>query len=127
MKSTVFRTFAVFVLSLAIVNTGLISSAQAAIVDTSVLVPSSRQADMDSISAQLARADVQRGLEQLGVAPQSIENRIAALNDAELRQLASEMRNAPAGGDALAVIGIVFLVLLILEVVGVIDIFSKFP
>ena len=31
----------------------------------------------------------------------------------------------PAGGDALAIIGIVFLVLIILEVVGVIDIFKK--
>jgi len=33
----------------------------------------------------------------------------------------------PAGADALAVIGIVFLVLLILEAVGVIDVFKKFP
>ena len=31
----------------------------------------------------------------------------------------------PAGGDALAVIGIVFVVLVILELVGVIDIFKK--
>jgi hypothetical protein len=33
----------------------------------------------------------------------------------------------PAGGDALAIIGIVFLVLLILEAVGVLDIFKSFP
>lgn len=31
----------------------------------------------------------------------------------------------PAGGSALAVIGVVFVVLLILELVGVIDIFKK--
>jgi uncharacterized membrane protein (Fun14 family) len=35
------------------------------------------------------------------------------------------MDQMPAGGDALAVIGIVFLVLIILELVGVIDIFKK--
>jgi hypothetical protein len=37
------------------------------------------------------------------------------------------MEQMPAGGDALAIIGIVFLVLLILEAVGVTDIFKKFP
>jgi uncharacterized membrane protein (Fun14 family) len=37
------------------------------------------------------------------------------------------MADMPAGGDALAIIGIVFLVLMILEAVGVIDIFKKFP
>jgi uncharacterized membrane protein (Fun14 family) len=39
--------------------------------------------------------------------------------------LAERMDTLPAGGDALAIIGIVFLVLIILEVVGVIDIFKK--
>jgi len=36
-------------------------------------------------------------------------------------------RVAPAGGDVIAIIGVVFLVLIILEVVGVIDIFKKNP
>jgi uncharacterized membrane protein (Fun14 family) len=41
--------------------------------------------------------------------------------------LAGQVAEAPAGASALAVIGVVFLVLLILEAVGVIDIFKKFP
>jgi len=45
--------------------------------------------------------------------------------DFELRSLADRMEQMPAGGDALAVIGIVFVVLIILELVGVIDIFKK--
>jgi len=49
------------------------------------------------------------------------------LTDSELRTLAGKIAEAPAGADALAVIGIVFVVLLILEMVGVIDIFKKFP
>ena len=63
----------------------------------------------------------------LGVEPAKVEERIAALTDPELRTLAAQMADMPAGGNALAVIGIVFLVLLILEAVGVIDIFKKFP
>ena len=35
------------------------------------------------------------------------------------------MQNAPAGGGALVIIGVVFLVLIILEFVGVIDIFKR--
>ncbi len=61
------------------------------------------------------------------MAPAQVESRVAALTDSELRTLAGQMADLPAGADALAVIGIVFLVLLILEAVGVIDIFKKFP
>jgi hypothetical protein len=65
-------------------------------------------------------------MEQMGVNAASVEQRIARLNDGELHQLAADLRNAPAGGDgALALIGAVFVVLLILEVTGVIDIFKK--
>ena len=48
-----------------------------------------------------------------------------ALSEAEVATLAGQIGEAPAGGDALAVIGIVFVVLVILELVGVIDIFKK--
>ena len=45
--------------------------------------------------------------------------------DQELQQLADRLQDLPAGGDsALAVIGVVFLVLLILELVGVTNIFT---
>ena len=52
--------------------------------------------------------------------------RIASLNDADLNLMNQKLDQLPAGGDAfLAVIGIVFIVLLILEITGVIDIFKK--
>ena len=57
--------------------------------------------------------------------PPAVEGRLAALSEQEVASLADQIESAPAGGDALAVIGIVFLVLVILELVGVIDIFKK--
>ena len=51
--------------------------------------------------------------------------RIAALTDQELEQLAADLESLPAGGSLLGVAGVVFIVLLILELVGVIDIFKK--
>jgi hypothetical protein len=41
--------------------------------------------------------------------------------------MAEQMKNAPAGGDVLVLLGAVFLVLLVLELVGVIDVFKKVP
>jgi hypothetical protein len=79
------------------------------------------------VNAALARDQVREQLVALGVDPAQVESRVAALTDGELRALADKVADAPAGGDALAVIGIVFIVLLILEAVGVIDIFKKFP
>lgn len=99
------------------------------------------QADMIGTRAALdadARAErvaeVQRLLSQdrieaqmvaLGVDPAAAKARVAGLNDTELARLQGELEDLPAAGDALAVIGVVFLVLLILELVGAIDLFKR--
>lgn len=83
-----------------------------------------REQALDRIDTVLARADVRAELERLGVDPADARERVAALNDRELALLAEEMEELPAGG-LLATIGVVFIVLLILEFVGVINIFSK--
>jgi hypothetical protein len=59
------------------------------------------------------------------VDPIAANERIAALTDEELALLATELESQPAGGSLLGVAGVVFIVLLILELVGVIDIFKK--
>jgi len=87
----------------------------------------SRAADLATVSGALARDQVRSQFEAMGVDPAKVDARVAALTDQELRTLAGQMQDMPAGSDALAIIGIVFLVLLILEAVGVTDIFKKFP
>jgi hypothetical protein len=120
--------FVVYVLCLAMLNLGSPLVAQAELVTTLQAVEASTRAqDIATVNAALARDEVRAQFEALGVEPAQIEARVAALTDAELRTLAGQMAGMPAGADALAVIGIVFLVLLILEAVGVIDIFKKFP
>jgi hypothetical protein len=47
---------------------------------------------------------------------------VAALSDIELQQLAETMETDPAGG-VLALMGVIFVVLLVLEVTGVTNIF----
>jgi len=57
--------------------------------------------------------------------PAAVEARLAAMTPEERAQLNARIDEMPAGGDVLVLIGAVFLVLLILELVGVIDIFKK--
>jgi hypothetical protein len=99
-------------------NAGVISTQQ-------YLSAIDREATLARIDAVLAREELRGRLEHYGVDPVAAEERIAALTDQELSLLATELENLPAGGDLLGVVGVVFIVLLILELVGVIDIFSK--
>ena len=118
----------VYVLCLAMLNLGSPPVAQAELVTTlQAAAATTRTQDLATVNAALAREEVRAQFEALGVEPAQIESRVAALTDAELRTLAGQMGDMPAGADALAVIGIVFLVLLNLEAVGVIDVFKKFP
>jgi hypothetical protein len=114
-------------LCLALLNLSSPPVARAAIVGTlqAVEAGSSRAADLSTVTSALARDQVRAQMLALGVDPAAVDERVARLTDAELRSLAERMGTLPAGGDALAVIGVVFLVLIILEVVGVIDIFKK--
>jgi len=102
------------------------SAAYAGVISTQeYLTTVDREATRARIDAVLAREEVRSKLEQYGVDPAETDARLAALTDPELEQLATDLENMPAGGSVLAVVGVVFIVLLILELTGVIDIFNK--
>jgi uncharacterized protein DUF6627 len=115
----------------ALVATGLPSTARAGMISTSEAVTAQaapeRVANLSKVQATLARADVRTRLQALGVDPADAATRAAALPDADLARLANGMDKLPAGGDdsLLAVIGIVFLVLLLLDYLDVIHVFSN--
>ncbi len=121
-----FRRSCVALISLSLVSLGLQAPAAAGIVGTADAVAAVQQQDYrGAVQDVLARADVREQMVGLGVDPAEVEARIAALTDAEVATLATRIEGAPAGGDALVVVGIVFVVLMILEFTGVIDIFKK--
>ena len=107
------------------IGLGFSQAASAGIVTTAYIELQSPQAGGDRLSDWLANADVQDQLVAMGVAPAAVEARLAAMTAEERAQLNARIDEMPAGGDVLVLIGAVFLVLLILELVGVIDIFKK--
>ena len=95
------------------------------IVSTTTLIEAeSRAESLREIELFLARDEVREQFLALGVSPETVTARVNSLTADELRQLQSSIDDKAAGGDALAVIGTVFLILLILELVGVTNIFN---
>jgi hypothetical protein len=125
MNVSFWRKSSIAILSVAILNLGMANAASAAIVDTASLVTADREADLGMVRSRLERADVRVQMEKMGVDATAVDRRIASLNDRELHRLAADMQNAPAGGDAVWIVGAVFIVLIVLELTGVIDIFKK--
>jgi hypothetical protein len=104
------------------------SQALAGIIATPVAI--SAQENNNTVShlkELLAREDVRGQLVQLGIDPAVAEQRVDALTPSEIARLQPQLDSLPAGGDSLlVVVGVVFIVLIILELVGVINIFNKF-
>jgi hypothetical protein len=120
------RNSLVVVLAASMLAAPLHNTAHAGVIGTQqYLTAVDREATRQRIDAVLAREEVRSRLEQYGVAPAAVDERIAALTDQELQLLATDLESMPAGGSLLGVVGIAFIVLLILELVGVIDIFNK--
>lgn len=121
-----FRRACVAVTSLSLLSLGMQAPALAGIVGTAEAASATQGLDPRSaVQRVLARADVREQMLALGVNPVEVDGRIAALTDTEIETLASQIDGAPAGGDALVIVGIAFVVLMILEFTGVIDIFKK--
>lgn len=102
------------------------TSAQAAVISTPDYVASTtRDAQVARVDAVLAREEVREQLQALGVSHEEAMARVAALSPAELQLLNQRMDQLPAGSSILGLIGAVFVVLLILELVGVINVFNR--
>jgi hypothetical protein len=84
----------------------------------------SRARALDRIEVMLAQEMVASQLADRGVAPEMVRQRMAAMCDVELQQLASSMESDRADG-VLAMVGVVFVVLFILELTGVPNIFAR--
>ena len=115
--------------SILVVNTALLGVPGAEMGGTvgthAMLQMETRQAKVDELQQAMLRDDVREALVALGVTPQAAQERIATLTDQELLALEQQIDTLPAGGSLLAVIGIVFVILLILDLTGVTNVFTR--
>jgi hypothetical protein len=102
---------------------GFYAPVQAQIVSTEeaqkeLLASANAQADRDKVNNFLQREDVREALVGRGVSADAAQERVRAMTDLEVAQLAQRIDQAPAGGDALGVIFAVFIILLITDIIG---------
>jgi len=98
--------------------------ARAALVNTEVVAEAGQaQSAREHLRTMLDREEVKQALTARGVAAGQVQARVDALTDREAQQLAAQMDQLPAGGDALGVAVFIFLVLLLTDILGFTDIF----
>ena len=112
-------------LVISLVAAAPLAPAHAVIAGTDAALAMSERADvLDRVNAALMRDDVQAQLEALGVDPAQALERVQSLTAAELAQLDTKLQELPAGGSVIGVLGALLVVLIVLELLGVTNVFT---
>mgnify|MGYP003453280311 CR=1 FL=1 len=121
---TAFKRFIASTLIVATTLMGLPMTAQASIASTETALQSTDSAaQRERVSTFLMRTDVQSALQSHGVTSESAVERVKAMSDDEVAQLAGRIDQAPAGGDILGILFTVFIILLITDILGLTKVF----
>lgn len=106
---------------------GAVHGAQSALVGTEQVAAAQGVVSADAqavaerarVLALLDRPDVAAGLVERGLSAEQARERVAALTDAEVAQLAHTLDTAPAGADGvIGVIVFIFVLLLVTDILG---------
>lgn len=79
----------------------------------------------EQVEAWLQRDGVAAELVAMGVDPALAQARVAALSPEELDTIAHRLDELPAGAGVIEILGVTFLVLIVLDLIGVINIFGR--
>lgn len=122
------KQLCVLAVSVCLVSLPLMQPSYASVISTEQAIAlEERQGRIDNINDVLSRDAVQNALVQFGVDPADASARVNALTDAELMTLEQELGDLPAGGTGIVeVVGIVAIVLIVLELIGVTNFFTEF-
>ncbi|OEU67927.1 MAG: hypothetical protein BBJ57_12090 [Desulfobacterales bacterium PC51MH44] len=101
----------------------------AAMIGTETVIDMTRgQEARARLNQILTREDVKAVFITQGIDPLEAKARIASLSDAEVVRLYDQIEQLPAGGSdlglAIAVVGIIFIILLITDILGYTDVFT---
>jgi uncharacterized small protein (DUF1192 family) len=98
--------------------------AQASMISNAELAAMEAQLELrDQVMQQISRADVQQQLVAMGVSVTEVEQRVAAMTDAEIAQLHSQLQDLPAGAGVVGIALFIFVVFVVTDVIGATDIF----
>lgn len=109
-----------------IMTMGLQSTSYADVVTTEQLAESTAvEMKRNQVGTFLARSDVRQQLLNMGVAAQSVDQRIGSLTDAEVLKMHDRIEELPAGEGLLGGIIAIIVIFLLLDMAGVTDVFPR--
>lgn len=125
---TVFTRLVASTLILSSATMGLPMTAHAGIVSTDTVLsntstPTTASDHRARVTAFLQRADVRQAMQAQGVQGEAAVERVNAMSDAEVAQLAGRIDQAPAGGDVLGMLFTIFIILLVTDILGLTKVF----
>jgi len=88
--------------------------ATAGMIGTDQVASVASQADRSTVLQFLGRAEVANQMQSMGVDASTVKDRIAAMTDQEVQQLAGKIQSMPAGADST---GVVILLIVVAAVV----------
>ena len=86
-----------------------VQGASAGMIPAEQAMPAQAQADRTLVVDVLARSETSAQLQSMGIDPQLARERVAAMNDQEVSQLAQDIRTAPAGGNGWGVAAVIII------------------
>ena len=102
-----------------------LQAAQGAMISAATQLSAEQTTEWRShLDRELASKETQQQLVALGVDVDDAKARLAALTDAEIQLINEELDELPKGG-IVGLLGAVFVVLIVLELLGVTDVFKK--
>ncbi|MES9975235.1 PA2779 family protein [Candidatus Thiodiazotropha sp. LNASS1] len=126
MLKSLLKRFLILTLALNTALIGFPSLVLASPINTMTVIQMDERAMYtDRIRSTMTRDDVRSTLVGMGVNPAEAELRLDALTDAELVMLNQQIDELPAGGSVLGVLGAVLIVLIVLELLGVTNVFTR--
>lgn len=120
-----FQKMVARILSAMMIVSGLLSvTAQAAMVSTQDLVATeAQQLDRTQVLALLDKTEARAALLDLGVNPADVEARVNQMSADELQAFSQQVEQMQAGGSAVGVVVLVFVILIVLDLLGTTNIF----
>ena len=124
-----FKAIALTIVAAMFITSLPVGAARAGLVTTEQVVDARAAAsERERLAAVLQREDVRRQMEAFGVEREEAMARLASLSDAEVRAVAGRIDELPAGQSFIAgvliIAGAVLIGLVILDLVGVTDVFG---
>lgn len=117
------KTALACVLALQITAVGTMAQAQMITTDTAI-ERAAPQMDRSSLMAELQKDEVRSEIVRLGVSPEEAEARLAALSDAEVKAMLTEIDEKRAGAGIAETIGTIFIILLITDLLCLTRLFN---